>query len=367
MKKKLFIYKNFVKGVFSGTKNLILRIPQKTSLKPQKIWLEATDKCNSRCNHCNIWAKKTTEKPLSPLEIEKILKDPLFSEVDYIIISGGEVVLRPDIVDFYLAIHKALPNIQLHLSTNGIAADRILNVVNEIISHGIFLKIGISVDGIGENHDKVRGTKGNFESVDRLLKELIELKNKTNRISLVIGYTLSRLTVDSFQEVKKYADNLGVGMVTQWYNESSFYGNIGKDFSNRKELNKKMLDIVKSLGPHPLNDMWIDWLRGGFIRYRCFAAYKFCVLRCNGDIVPCLSLWDDKLGNVREKSPSEVWNSSVAQKVRKGVKKCPGCLNSWAVGWSFDYSFFPKVLFNLRHPDFILKKLTGKFYKNTSK
>ena len=87
-------------------------------------------------------------------------------------------MLRPDIVDFYLAIHRALPNTQLYLSTNGIAVDRILKVVNEVISHGIFLKIGISVDGIGEKHDKVRGIKGNFESVDRLLRELIAIKEK---------------------------------------------------------------------------------------------------------------------------------------------------------------------------------------------
>lgn len=68
-------------------------------------------------------------------------------------------MLRPDIVDFYLAIHRALPNTQLHLSTNGIAADRILKVVNEVISHGIFLKIGISVDGIGKSTTKSEALK----------------------------------------------------------------------------------------------------------------------------------------------------------------------------------------------------------------
>lgn len=367
MREKLFIYKNFLNGIFYGAKNLILRIPNNTSLKPQKMWLEATDKCNSKCTHCNIWAKKATENPLSPSEIEKILKDPIFSELNYIIISGGEVVLRPDIVDFYLAIHRALPNIGLHLSTNGIAADRILKVVNEIISHGIFLKIGISVDGLWEKHDKVRGVKGNFENVDRLLRELINIKNKTNKLSLVIGYTLSKLTIDSFQEVKEYADKLGIGMVTQWYNESSFYDNTRKDLGNKKEFNIRMLDIVKSLEPHPLNDLWINWLKNGSFKYRCFAGYTFCVLKCNGDIVPCLSLWDSKLGNVREKSPTDVWNSAMAQEVRKCVKKCSGCLNSWAVGWSFDYSFFPKIFFNLKHPNLIIKKITGKFYKNTSK
>ena len=56
------------------------------------------------------------------------------------------------------------------------------------------------------------------------------------------------------------------------------------------------------------------------MKFKCFAGYTFCVLRCNGDLVPCLSLWDNKIGNVREKSPTEIWNSAMAQETRRCVK-----------------------------------------------
>lgn len=363
MKKQFNIYPKLFKGAFSGIKHLILRNGEKTSLKPIWMWLEATDKCNSRCTHCSIWKKKPTENPLTPQEIERTFKDPVFSDLEYIIISGGEVVLRPDIVEFYLAIHRALPQAQLHLSTNGIAVDRVIKVVNEVISHDIPLKVGVSIDGIGEKHDLVRGVKGNFRNADRLLKELVALRKNTNKVFPVIGYTLSNLTIDSFKDVKDYAEKMQVGLVVQWFSESSFYDNVGKNLVDKKNLGERMIKIVESLPTEPLNDMWIDWLKGGSIKFDCFAMYTFCVLKCNGDIVPCLSLWETSAGNVREKTPTEIWNSLEAKNARKCVKNCEGCLNSWGVGWSFNCSFFPNLMFNFKHPDLLLKKLTGKFYK----
>ena len=65
-----------------------------------------------------------------------------------------------------------------------------------------------------------------------------------------------------------------------------------------------------------------------------------------------------------EKKAQRRYGIAQWRKKREDVlKKCPGCLNSWAVGWSFEYSFSPKLLFNIRHPGLIFKKITGKFYR----
>jgi len=98
-------------------------------------------------------------------------------------------------------------------------------------------------------------------------------------------------------------------------------------------------------------------LSGKSIKFSCFAMYTFCVLKCNGDIVPCLNLWDMKAGNVREKSPADIWHSYEAKKVRKIIKSCDGCLNSWGAPWSFSSSFYPILLFYLKHPQMIMEKL----------
>ncbi len=349
-----------VKGVVYGAKNLILRATSE-SLRPKWLWFGITDKCNSRCIYCNIWHKKPAKDVLTPEEIEKTLSDPIFGDVEYILNSGGESTLRRDLEDIILAEHKALPKARIQLSTNGLLPDRVINVVKSAITHNINIDVGTSLDAIGEEHDSIRGVKGNFKKVDWLLQELVVLREKygAKRISPCFGFTLTDRTLPYLEEVREYAKRLNVPYLVQWYNQSSFYGNIGKDLTGN---DKSIIKAVQSL-PYPiLREMWLKWLKGESIKFRCFAMYTFCVLQCNGDISPCLSLWDVKVGNVRESSPTQIWHSPEAKKARKMVKDCQGCLNSWGTGWSFYSSFYPILLFYLRHPQLIVEKL----FKNES-
>lgn len=343
-----------LRGVGYGTKNIIYRAIDK-HLRPRWLWFEVTDRCNSRCIFCDIWRKQPTKDVLSPQEVEKILSDPLFRDVRYIMNSGGEPTLRRDLKEIILAEHRALPKARIQLSTNGLLPERVIDVVKFAVQHGIGIDVGVSLDGIGEKHDLVRGVKGNFEKVDWLLNELIMLqKEYKDKISITIGFTLTDLTLPSLEDVRTYAQKLGVELLMQWYNQSSFYGNIGKNLSTNKEL---MVKAVQSLPPSILREMWLRWLDGKSIKFQCFAMYTFCVLKCNGNICPCLSLWDIEVGNVRESSPTQVWYSGNAKRARKIVKSCQGCLNSWSTGWSFESSFYPYILYYIKHPNILIKRL----------
>jgi len=343
-----------VKGVVYGAKNLILRATSE-SLRPKWLWFGITDKCNSRCIYCDIWRKKPTKDVLTPEEIEKTLSDPIFRDVEYILNSGGESTLRRDLEDIILAEHKALPKARIQLSTNGLLPDRVINVVKSAITHNINIDVGTSLDAIGEEHDSIRGVKGNFEKVDWLLHELVALReNYGNKISVGFGFTLTNRTLPYLEEVRAYAQRLNVDCLVQWYNESSFYSNTGKNLSSNDDSITK---AIQSLPNSITREMWLKWLMGKPIKFQCFAMYTFCVLKCNGDISPCLSLWDVKVGNVRESSPTEIWHSADAKKARKIIKNCQGCLNSWGTGWSFNSSFYPILSFYLRHPQIIIEKL----------
>jgi len=354
--KKLGLVKKLTDRFVLGNKNLILFSSGRT-LKPRWIWFGVTDNCNSHCNHCNIWQKKPTQNQLTLAEIEKTLSDPLFSEVETIINSGGEAILRPDIVEIIKLEHKLFPNASLDLSTNGILADRALNVIREILSENenIKINVGVSLDALGKKHDEIRGVPGNFEKVDYLLHELVKLREKyPQKLSIVIGLTLSNLTIDGWERVKEYADKLNIDMMAQWYNQSSFYDNEKKDGGLDKD---KMIDAVKKQPNTIIREKWLKLLNNQSIKFRCFAAQTFLVLRCDGNIVPCLSYWDLIMGNVREQSPSEIWQSNKAKEIRKTIPKCAGCLNSWGVEWSMTTVFYPRLFFYLRNPKAILDRL----------
>ena len=347
-----------INNTSTGIKNLIFRATG-TSLKPKWVVFMVTDKCNSRCVHCNIWQKKPIENPLTPKEIEEVFSDKLFKNVEYVICTGGEVTVREDLEEIYLRLHKALPNARLQLSTNGLLPERVIKVVNTAMKNNIYLDVGVSLDGIGEDHDRIRGIKGNFNKVDQLLHELVKIrKNYKDKLNVGIGIVISDLTLNSLSKVRSYAKKLNIELTEAWYNESSFYDNIGE----KNIFNNQLVNAVNSQSPSPLQEVWLKALNGKSIKFSCFAMNTFCVLKCNGDIVPCLNLFGKKAGNVREQSATEIWHSYEMKKVRNIVANCKGCLNSWGVGWSFNSSFYPILLFYLRHPQIIIKKL----FKNES-
>ena len=345
------------KSVVSTPKNMACwaaNIP----MKPEYLVYMVTDRCNSRCMHCKIWQQQPVNKPLTPDELNNILRDPLFENVKYILGTGGEPVVRKDIKEIMLAIHDALPDTKLQLSTNGLLPDRVLDVVNTLMKHNVNMEVGVSLDGVGDVHDRLRGVKGNFEKTDYLLRELVRLKKIHNgKLTIGAGIVVSEFTTDHINEARDYAKKIGIDLQEQWYNMASFYNDITHGCDTA--LKQKMVDIVSSQRPSTTQEKWLKWLNNESIKFPCFAVNNFCVLKCNGDMVPCLTKWDAKIGNAREHNPTEIWNSLQAKKVRKIVQKCPGCLNSWGLGWSLEKAGHVRLSYFLRHPGVSLKRLTN--------
>lgn len=350
----LYLIKGFNKGfkaeeLISAPKNLIFRalgIP----LKPRWVVFMPTDACNSHCLHCDIWRQKPTRDYLSPEEIEKAFSDKFFNNIEFVMITGGEPTVRGDLKDVILGIHSALPWASIQLSTNALLPERALEAAKTAIENNINFEVGISLDGIGKEHDRLRGTEGNFEKADWLLRQLVELRKKyKDKLGIAAGVVLSDFTLHSLQEIREYAKELEISLVEAWYNESSFYHNVGKN-----KFQRQLFEAVKSQPPSLIQENWLKFLKGESIKFPCFALNTFFILKCNGDVAPCLNLWDLKAGNVRDNSASEIWHSFEAKKARNAVKKCQGCLNGWGAGWSFRSSYYQILSFYIRHkfPDF---------------
>lgn len=341
-----------LEAVRRGPRNLLFRALDRP-LRPRWLWFEVTDRCNSHCTHCGIWRQTPTTDPLTLDELTRVLSDPLFRDVQYVINSGGEPSLRSDLGDIIRVEREILPRARIQVSTNGLLPDRILDVVASALTNGAAVDVGVSLDGIGEQHDAIRGVEGNFERADYLLCELARLREiYGNRLRPTIGFVLSDLTLAHLEGVQAYARRLRIHLVVQLYRQSAFLENASLAGSTRT-----IVDAVESLSCSVSREMWLKWLNGESIRFSCFALYTFCVLKCDGSIGPCLDLWDTDIGNVRDASPRAIWHSPEAREARGVVRDCQGCLNSWGVGWSYSSSFYPYVSFYLRHPRALLKKL----------
>ena len=145
--------------------------------KPTTVQLAIADYCNSGCVMCNIHTRSPSEG-ISAEELRHVLSDELFSRVRYIGISGGEPTLRADLVDLGRAIVECLPTLRgMSILSNAVnpeeVIERILALESVATAAKVPFGVSISVDGIGQVHDRNRGVEGNFASAVRVIDSLM--------------------------------------------------------------------------------------------------------------------------------------------------------------------------------------------------
>ncbi|MBK7919640.1 MAG: radical SAM protein [Chloroflexi bacterium] len=130
---------------------------------PLNITLSPSPKCNSRCLTCNIWMKRENELTLD--EWDKVLAS-LGTAPYWFTISGGEPLMYPGVVELAkLAYKHCQPGI-INIPTNGIlnsGPERVRAILESCPNSQLI--INLSLDGVGEKHDFIRGVAGNFEKL----------------------------------------------------------------------------------------------------------------------------------------------------------------------------------------------------------
>jgi radical SAM protein with 4Fe4S-binding SPASM domain len=126
--------------------------------KPVVVW-NITRRCNLHCQHCySDSSNRSYPGELTMEECRAVIDDLAVFGIPALLLSGGEPMVHPDF--FEIASYARERGIRLTLSTNG----TLLNGRNvaRLLDIG-FAYVGISLDGIGETHDRFRGQTGAFQ------------------------------------------------------------------------------------------------------------------------------------------------------------------------------------------------------------
>ncbi len=134
--------------------------------RPTCINLPITDNCNARCVMCDVWKTRSYDE-ITPEELGRILRDPLFRNVQHVGVSGGEPTLRKDLCECVEAIMAGLPRIRTFtITSHGFQFRRwetfLPTIARTCREHGVDFRLNLSLDGIGPVHDTVRGIPGAF-------------------------------------------------------------------------------------------------------------------------------------------------------------------------------------------------------------
>lgn len=137
---------------------------------PRLVFWETTAGCNLRCIHCRRIevADQLTPHDLTTAEGFKLIDQIAATGSPVLVLSGGEPLMRPDILAISrYATDAGLP---VALATNGTLIDEALAV--KIRDSGV-KRVSISFDGAdAPTHDMFRGLPGSFEAAKRGVRAL---------------------------------------------------------------------------------------------------------------------------------------------------------------------------------------------------
>ncbi len=179
--------------------------------KPIVLQFPVIDICNSQCQMCRIWENKKSDD-VSPEDLHRGLRNPLYSEVTAVGLNGGEPTLRKDLGQLAAVLFEVLPKLRtIALITNAYkyedVIERIIDVGTVVQKHGGMLDVMVSLDGYGEVHDRVRGKPGNFERAQKV----IDFIQSSPLVSSVrIGCTIIKENVYGLADLFEYCQSKGL-------------------------------------------------------------------------------------------------------------------------------------------------------------
>ncbi|MCQ2169826.1 MAG: TIGR04133 family radical SAM/SPASM protein [Bacteroidales bacterium] len=177
---------------------------RKTHPLRQLFW-ECTLRCNMNCRHCGSDCKASSSLPDMPFDdFRKVLesvKEHYDSHRISITLSGGEPLMRPDLAQCARAIYEM--EFPWGLVSNGWLMTPAK--IEELLGAGLH-GATISLDGLKEEHDWMRGREHSFERAS----EAIRILASEPEIAFDVVSCVNRRNISQLEQIKDYLLSLGV-------------------------------------------------------------------------------------------------------------------------------------------------------------
>lgn len=338
---------------------------------PVRLLINLTRQCNLRCRMC-IQGAKSEGKDLYPWNDPKNqigiadwvkLMDQTAGFFPFLSVSGGEPTIYPQFKEFVIEAKKR--KFVFELVTN---ATLLSHYADFIVEQGIEF-VSVSLDGLEEQHDDIRGHPGTFRRAVEGLKALVEARKRARSYSPVItvGFVVMKSNIEIMDQMAPLALDLGVDTLLYQHLIFDSPENVAKHnkIMNADWAREKGIDIVQPSMPDgeyflsDIDQVDVAAIRAGIAKAKAIAGKRMFVgdsphlssdmlepyyldlnhplkgiCKClwsrakilpDGTMIPCLHVVG---GNITKNTFMEVWNSQQMMRFREVLKKrfFPACV-----------------------------------------
>lgn len=287
------------------------------------VW-EITDSCNLSCVHCRA-SCENSQKIRRNRVVEELVLDYVLKEKVFVVnLSGGEPLLHPEIVQ--ITDFLTTQGVWVGISTNGLVWGKFARRLCDV---GLRY-IQVSVDGPANIHNHIRGNPLSYNKAIETLLSAKSLGLKTQ-----INTVISRLTAPFLEDMYNLAEQVDASLHFRRFIPT------GRGLENKKIMLAKdehHLLIDKMIELQNRGRVDIDIEDPLIITAKpvidktaigCSAGVTQIGISTSGDIYPCI-FFRMAVGNITDKSFSEIWNHSEILKALRcrSIQPCSECVFS---------------------------------------
>jgi len=323
----------------------------------RQVNIKITNACNLRCKTCAQWgeagymlgAPSSVVRETVPLDVYKKMVDDISGLRPWIYIWGGEPFLYSDLLPLltYMKQNRLIGSVV----TNGVF---LAKHAQELVDIG-WDALALSLDGTREIHDTIRGRDGTYDQLMASVKAIQDEKKKRSRHkpSIMLVTTVSKDNAGYLEEIFDVGEELGVDLMLlyyAWFTTEEIGHRHEAVMQQRLGITPKawkgylwsfaeidpgsVVESVRQIRSKKYSFPYLlipDLEYADIPRYYQEPANTFGYERCvypwmatdimpNGDVAPCRDYPDYVVGNIKEGSLLNVWNSERYRKFRTALK-----------------------------------------------
>lgn len=285
-----------------------------------------TNACNMYCDHCYREAGCKAEEELSTSEAKTMLEQIARAGFKIMIFSGGEPLLRPDILE--LVAYATKLGLRPVFGTNGTLIT--LDIAHKLKAAGA-MGMGISLDSMdAKKHNEFRKFPNAWEGAVQGMKNCREAG-----LPFQIHTTVMDWNSHELEAMTDFAVELGAVAHHFFFLVPTGRAKTIEAESLRAEqyeavltrIMKKQQEVDIELKPTCAPQfMRIAAQMGVKTRFRrgCLAGTAYCIISPRGKVQPCAYL-NMELGDVRETPFDEIWKNSEVLNTLRTLEYKGGC------------------------------------------
>ncbi|NUQ37160.1 MAG: radical SAM protein [Caldilineales bacterium] len=309
-------------------------------LLPFSVVISISFRCNSKCRTCDIWRKPNDDMTVA--EWDQVFAS-LGRSVEYLTFTGGEPFLRRDLDEMVIAGYRHCRPSYITIPTNGLLTDRVLATADRICAEcrGTDIGINLSLDGVGEEHDDIRGVPGNWEKAMQTWQGLKALKAKHPNLLVTLHTVISRFNAHRFRQIYEGLQPLQPdSYITEVAEERVELDTVGWGITPQPEDYAPIADFLSAQAQNAPAKGFARFTQGFRAQYYqiakrtlfeqrqvidCYAGWASAHIAPNGDLWSCC-IRAEPVGNLRQSNYDirPLWFSAEMQELRRSIydKEC---------------------------------------------